>query len=58
MTAQEKFDSCRYKPDEKVEIFEGCPCQKKKKLVSQCIIRSIIDVKPENCADCDLFEAK
>jgi hypothetical protein len=58
MTAEEKFNSCKHRPDEQIEIFEGCPCKKKKKLVYQCIKRSIMDVKPEICANCALFENK
>jgi len=58
MNAEEKFNSCKHRPDEQVEIFIGCPCQKKTKMVFKCIKKSITDVKPEMCEACDLFENK
>jgi histidinol phosphatase-like enzyme len=58
MSGEEKFNFCKHKPEEQIEIFDGCPCRKKKKLVSQCVLRSIVDIKPEICADCSLFEDK
>jgi hypothetical protein len=56
--AQKKFDLCKHKPEEMLEVFDGCPCRKKKKLVHQCIKLSIIDLSPQNCAGCSLFESK
>jgi hypothetical protein len=58
MNGEEKFNSCTHKPNEQIEVFDGCPCQKRKKLVHQCTKRSIIDIKAEICETCDLFENK
>jgi len=58
MNAEEKFNSCKHNPDEKMEIFEGCPCKNKKKMVNQCIKRSIVDLQPNHCEGCELFENK
>lgn len=58
MNGEEKLNSCMHRPDEQIEVFDGCPCRNKKKKVYQCIKRSIVDVKPENCESCELFENK
>lgn len=58
MSGEEKFNSCKNKPDEKIEIFEGCPCRKVKKLVDQCLKRSIIDLNPQHCEGCEFYESK
>jgi len=58
MSGEEKLNSCIHKPAEQIEIFEGCPCQNRKKQVYRCVKRSIIDVKAEICQDCELFENK
>ena len=58
MDKQEKFNLCIHRPDEKIEIFEGCPCKKKKKLVSKCTKLNIIDLKPDHCEHCTFFENK
>jgi histidinol phosphatase-like enzyme len=58
MEEQEKFNFCKHRPDEQIEVFDGCPCRKKKKLVYQCLKRSIVDLKPEMCVGCEVFENK
>lgn len=58
MNAEEKFNSCIHKPNEKLEVFDGCPCKKKKKQVDQCLKRSIVDLKPAHCENCEFYENK
>jgi len=58
MSGQEKFDSCKHRPDDQIEIFDGCPCKKIKKLVYKCDKRNIVDLRPEVCEGCDLYEQK
>lgn len=58
MSGEEKFNSCKHKPDEQIEIFEGCPCKKKKKSVFQCLKKTIIDLKPQHCEGCEFYENK
>lgn len=58
MDAEEKFNSCLYRPDEQVEVSDGCPCKGKKKLVHTCKKRNIINLKATMCDGCDLFENK
>lgn len=58
MSGEEKFNSCKNKSDQKIEIFEGCPCRNKKKLVDQCLKQSIIDLNPQHCEGCVFYENK
>lgn len=55
MTAEEKYNTCTHRPDEKIEIFDGCPCQGKKKLVSKCDKLNILGLEPWHCDNCELY---
>lgn len=58
MSGQEKLDTCKHRPDQQIEIFDGCPCRKIKKLVYTCEKRSVVDIQPNVCQDCPLYEQK
>jgi hypothetical protein len=58
MNGEEKFNSCKHKPEEKIEVFDGCPCKKIKKQVDQCLKRSIVDLKAQHCEGCEFYENK
>lgn len=58
MTGEEKLNSCKHRPDTQVEMYDGCPCRKIKKLVHKCDRRNILDIKSDICQDCPLYEQK
>jgi hypothetical protein len=58
MTASEKIQTCRHIAPNKIEIYDGCPCKNKKKLVAKCEKRRILGLEERHCENCEFYEAK
>ena len=57
MEASEKLETCKFVAPNKIEVYDGCPCKKKKKLVSKCLKRNILGLEEKHCQNCDLYES-